>query len=575
MKKALSILTATLLLPIFVTGQGYLWVNQSIGEVGIGTADGRDVACDTEGNTYVVGNFKNTVYFGEFEVSGEFGTMYLAKYDPLGNPVWVRQINGNSNNKAHGIAVDNDQNIYICGEYKQTNELTILDFGSIQVTGNASPSTFIAKSDKDGNWQWVSTILSSDMIGNQYCIPDEILVNNEGHLFIAGKLNNAVTIEGSQYNTEYGNVAAFYFTRFKLNGELSWFKSGRGIFTGIEYADTKVQRIVFAGRADNTLKYNTDSITGQGNGDVVFGAIDHEGNLSWWQTAGHPSYTEQPSGIAVDNDRNIYLAFNNFFWIKIGDLTIDYNGISDQYLYKFDEQGEYLWTQPLYNGSVNGVNGIKSVDILTDPDGKAYVTGSFESPYYFGNPIFFTDTVGGYGYKECFMAAYHANGSYADVSACIFDESYDNGEFIPSHLAFDHDLNITLVGKFRDNIMVDDVLLQAGPVHQMFVYKVKPADLFDFSSSIFDQETENINLSIHPNPFTSSTTIEYELEKAETVTISFYDQYGKLVERMELQHAGDIQQMTWNAESLPAGIYFCELKTAHVVQSLKMIKLNN
>ncbi len=519
MKKALLITLSFMLFTAIISAQGYIWTKQSTGE---GTAGGQDVACDIEGNTYVVGNFINTVYFGELSISGNYGTMYVVKYDPFGNPVWVRQINGNSNNETYGIAVDNEQNIYICGKYKQTNDNTILDFGNIQVTGNPSLSTFLAKIDKDGNWQWVNTILSSNIIGQQYCIPDEIIVTTDGDLQLAGKLNNAVTVDGNLYNTEYGSDDAFYFARFNLSGELIWFKSGRGIFTGIELADTKAESIIFAGRADNTLKYATDSITGQGDADVVFGAIDQNGDLLWWQTAGHPSFNEHPNGIALDQNNNIYLAFHNPLWVKIGDLTIDFNGVADLYLFKFDEVGNFLWTQPLYSGSVEGVNGIRSLDILTEPGGKTYVTGEFESPYSFGKPLFFTDTVGGYGYKECFIAAYNQDGSYADVASCVFAEGFDNGEFIPTHFVFDHDMNITMTGAFRDNITIDEVLLEAGPISQMFVMKVKPGDLFDFSSGIFNEDISDINLHYYPNPTSGSATFEYELNQPENVIITFY-----------------------------------------------------
>ncbi len=41
------------------------------------------------------------------------------------------------------------------------------------------------------------------------------------------------------------------------------------------------------------------------------------------------------------------------------------------------------------------------------------------------------------------------------------------------------------------------------------------------------------SLSIHPNPFSTSTTIEYVLSQPETVTVTFYNQFGKQVDVIE------------------------------------------
>ncbi len=178
------------------------------------------------------------------------------------------------------------------------------------------------------------------------------MVTPEGDVFLAGSLNSSVTIDDILYNTENGSAGAYYFARFSSAGDLVWFTGGKGIFTGIEMALGTDGRIFFAGTAGNTIHFENDSITGPGSDDVLFGAIGQDGNLLWWQTAGHPSYIEQPKGLALDQNNNIYLAFPNFYWVKIGDLQVDFDGVADQYLYKFNDQGIFQWMQPLYSGSV-------------------------------------------------------------------------------------------------------------------------------------------------------------------------------------------------------------------------------
>ena len=85
---------------------------------------------------------------------------------------------------------------------------------------------------------------------------------------------------------------------------------------------------------------------------------------------------------------------------------------------------------------------------------------------------------------------------------------------------------------------------------------------------------ENLALRTFPNPFTTSTTIEYEINQTETVSITFYNQFGKQLDEIKMKQTQGKHQFSWNAEHMPAGIYYCVLKTKYGIQATKMIKLN-
>jgi hypothetical protein len=76
-----------------------------------------------------------------------------------------------------------------------------------------------------------------------------------------------------------------------------------------------------------------------------------------------------------------------------------------------------------------------------------------------------------------------------------------------------------------------------------------------------------------PNPFSISTTLEYELKHPSHVSIAIYNQLGERVELIEETQSKGKQQIVWNAEGLAAGVYFCVLKTESGTQTTKMIKL--
>jgi len=80
-------------------------------------------------------------------------------------------------------------------------------------------------------------------------------------------------------------------------------------------------------------------------------------------------------------------------------------------------------------------------------------------------------------------------------------------------------------------------------------------------------------LSVHPNPFTTSTTIEYELKQPEIVQITIYNHLGKQIEKIIKNQSQWKQKVLWNTKKLPPGVYFCVLQTNEGIRTTKMIKL--
>jgi hypothetical protein len=68
----------------------------------------------------------------------------------------------------------------------------------------------------------------------------------------------------------------------------------------------------------------------------------------------------------------------------------------------------------------------------------------------------------------------------------------------------------------------------------------------------------------YQNPFSNFTTIEYEVEHSVTVNLSIYNHLGQQVAVLvDGEQAAGRQMVQWNAEGLPAGIYFYRLSIAN------------
>ncbi len=98
------------------------------------------------------------------------------------------------------------------------------------------------------------------------------------------------------------------------------------------------------------------------------------------------------------------------------------------------------------------------------------------------------------------------------------------------------------------------------------------------------RETFSISKSFHiiqsyPNPFNSSTVIDYQLNKPAIVEIEIFNIYGQLIRRwVNTQQAMGEFQITWNARDysgklIPSGQYFCRMRSGGSYQTIKLIYL--
>lgn len=81
------------------------------------------------------------------------------------------------------------------------------------------------------------------------------------------------------------------------------------------------------------------------------------------------------------------------------------------------------------------------------------------------------------------------------------------------------------------------------------------------------------NVRVYPNPFSTSTSIEFTLVKEENVTLKLFNALGVEVESImeqETLSAGEYKRVT--RSDLPVGIYFAILQTDNGSQTIKIVK---
>jgi hypothetical protein len=79
----------------------------------------------------------------------------------------------------------------------------------------------------------------------------------------------------------------------------------------------------------------------------------------------------------------------------------------------------------------------------------------------------------------------------------------------------------------------------------------------------------------YPNPFNSSTIIEYSIPRRSNVEISIYDILGRSVDRFHegIKQPG-VNRAFWNASDMPSGLYYCiiESESGTVSKPITIVK---
>ena len=83
--------------------------------------------------------------------------------------------------------------------------------------------------------------------------------------------------------------------------------------------------------------------------------------------------------------------------------------------------------------------------------------------------------------------------------------------------------------------------------------------------SVDDQEIEELyRLKVFPNPFSSATTLNYNLKETSFVDVSIFNSFGSLVEVLvKKEQSNGNHTINWNGGNLPSGIYLVRLNVSN------------
>lgn len=306
---------------------------------------GLSIAVDKLGNVYTCGRFEDSTDFdpgaGKYYLKAKDpNDAFISKLDVSGNFVWAKYLGGDRS-EANCIAVDSEDNIYVSGIYRGSEDF---DFGTdtFIMTPKGYSDIFILKLDTQANFIWAKSIggTSADYLS---CM----VLDSSGNIFLTGLYQDYIDVDPgpkNYYLTHKGNLDIFLVklnnegifkralsignTDYEVTTDMDLDKQGNIYLTG-----------EFRGKTDFDPGNNTFFCTAAG-WDLFVLKLDSSGDFVWEFNIGGSKY-EHGSSITLDNAGYIYSAGVIQTVVDCdpgsGKFEVNHLGLNDIFIAKYND----------------------------------------------------------------------------------------------------------------------------------------------------------------------------------------------------------------------------------------------
>lgn len=306
-----------------------IWMkNAGVNESGYPYNDdhGQDLAADSQGNIFVTGflsnntngNLNATFDAINIPVNANDSMSFLAKLTNAGDWEWVRTFDGEPGSRDNGIAVDDEDNVYVVGGFKGAATFGSTSFNSLYGTQDI----FVTKYLNDGTFSYAVSV--SDSLGAR---ADQICWGNDGHMYLTGEFKSKVTF-GTDGLNNYGGAGDkdIFVSKMTKDGNWIWAtKAGskQGGDRGIGICANDQGNIFVAGQYRGDAKFSELEVSaGTDSTQLFVGMINSEGVWQWVIDGGGPM-ADRATSVSVDTACNVYFTgyFKNSMSIDTISLT--------------------------------------------------------------------------------------------------------------------------------------------------------------------------------------------------------------------------------------------------------------
>ncbi|MGL4630075.1 MAG: hypothetical protein ACRCVT_02620 [Leadbetterella sp.] len=336
------------------------WSISSMGSTGISK-----IQKDASGNIFALGSFKETTNFGSITItSNGDNDIFLAKYDEVGNLIWVKTAGSPAGDVGIDLKIDNFGNALIIGYYYDN-----ISFSGTILTYTGVSDVCIAKYDNNGVFLW-----AKKAAGSGFDIPSSVETDVDGNVYISGHFLSSITFFGLSnliLNSAGGKDG--FLAKYDANGNILWAKSissiDENIVGDMEISGTNLYLI---GNYSGTVNLgNSISISSSTtSNDVFIGRFDLNGNCLNAINLGSAVLTV--NRITKDNNSNFYICGTVNGSTTIGGTQVILNSGTSSFFAKLNSSLNINYVRPIPCQSLS-----KAKELEIDTAGNIYVVGDF------------------------------------------------------------------------------------------------------------------------------------------------------------------------------------------------------
>lgn len=180
------------------------------------------LATDQDGNIVVVGAFNsNKIGFGKDTlINIGYSDIFIVKYDSNGNILWSKGGYGKDKDWANTVAIDNNGNIYVAGEFL-SEEFKLANY---TISNKGSYDILLAKFDRNGELLWANSF------GDDIDDYGKSLVCSNRYVYLGGYFASKTLAFGSASVTNYSQkfTSDVYVAKLDDFGKCIWIRSAGG-----------------------------------------------------------------------------------------------------------------------------------------------------------------------------------------------------------------------------------------------------------------------------------------------------------------------------------------------------------
>jgi hypothetical protein len=178
----------------------------------------KSVTCDSQNNVIITGSYNDLITFSGTSSASSLTGLYMAKYDPQGNLIWLKSGTSAGQCWFNDLASDASNNIYATGKISTT-----FKYGSQTISNHGGDDLVIAKFNSSGDLQWMKVVgntIAASTTSNNFDSGTSIALDPSGNVFVGGALIDTA------YWGSWGSQIYQFATVMKYdnNGNQQWIK---------------------------------------------------------------------------------------------------------------------------------------------------------------------------------------------------------------------------------------------------------------------------------------------------------------------------------------------------------------